>query len=171
MPGVQEVRPEAVVEADAARDVDDVRADELADVRDLVDEADARREERVRRELHELGGGDVHAEDLGVDPACSSTTRSPSSGSKAPTTMRSGFMKSRDRAALGGELGIRDVADAVEAARVEPRAHLLARPDGDGALHDEERAARDVVGQLVDDGPDGERSASPEYVGGVPTAT
>ena len=41
-PGAQEVRAEAVVEADAPRDVLDVGADELADVRDLVDEADAR---------------------------------------------------------------------------------------------------------------------------------
>ena len=67
--------------------------------------------------------------------------------------------------------GIRDVADVLEAARVEPREHLLAGPDRDGALHHEERAARDVLGKLVDDRPDGERSASPEYVGGVPTAT
>ena len=58
------MRAEAVVEADSSRDVDDVGADELADVRDLVDEADARREERVRGELHELGRSDVHRENV-----------------------------------------------------------------------------------------------------------
>src|SRR5262249_59017697 len=46
--GAQEVRAEPMVETDALCDVDDVGADELADVRDLVDEADARREKRVR---------------------------------------------------------------------------------------------------------------------------
>ena len=66
-----------------------------------------------------------------------------------------GVHEVRDRGSLGGELGIRDVADVLEAARVEPRAHVLARPDRDGALHHEERAARDAVGYLVDDRPDG----------------
>ena len=90
----QEVRAEAMVEADALRDVDDVGADELAHVRDLVDEADARRQERVRGELHELRRRDVGAHDDAVDASCSSTTRSPSASSNAPTTMRSGLVKS-----------------------------------------------------------------------------
>src|SRR5439155_21780017 len=47
----QEMRAEPVVEADPLCDRLDVGADEPADVRDLVDEADARREERIRREL------------------------------------------------------------------------------------------------------------------------
>src|SRR5439155_25726173 len=54
-PSTQEMRTEPVVEAHALRNVDHIRADELAHVRDLVDEADARREERVRSELYELG--------------------------------------------------------------------------------------------------------------------
>src|SRR5207248_904510 len=49
--GAQEVRAEPMVETDTTCDVRDVGADELADVRDLVDEADARREKRVRCEL------------------------------------------------------------------------------------------------------------------------
>ena len=93
--GAQEVRAEPVVEADALRDVDDVGADELADVRDLVDEADARREERVRGELHELGRRDVRAHDLGLDAADAARRRGRRrSSSNAPTTSRSGFMKS-----------------------------------------------------------------------------
>ena len=47
----QEARADAGVEAHAARDHVDVRADLLADVRDLVDERDLRREERVRADL------------------------------------------------------------------------------------------------------------------------
>src|SRR5258707_5403648 len=50
----QEMRPEPVVEPDASCNVDDVRADQLADVGNLADEADARGQERVRRELYEL---------------------------------------------------------------------------------------------------------------------
>src|SRR5205085_7243756 len=65
--GAEEVRPQPVVEADAARNVDDVCTDELADVRDLVDEADARRQKRVRSELHELRRRNVRADVLRVD--------------------------------------------------------------------------------------------------------
>ena len=56
-------------------------------------------------------------------------------------------------AALGEELGIRDVADVVEAALVEAGADLLARADGNGRLHDENRPALQLR-QLVDDRPD-----------------
>ena len=63
----QEVRAEPMVEADAFGDALDVGADELADVRDLVDERDARHQERVRRELDHLGGVDVCAHDGRVD--------------------------------------------------------------------------------------------------------
>ena len=65
--GAQEVRAEAVVEADALRDLDDVRAGRLADVRDLVDERDARHQERVRGELDHLGRVDVAAHDRRVE--------------------------------------------------------------------------------------------------------
>ena len=66
-----------------------------------------------------------------------------------------GVHEVRDRGSLGGELGVRDVADVLEAARVEPRAHALTRPDRDGALHHEQRAARDAVRDLVHHRPDG----------------
>ena len=66
--GAQEMRTEPVVEAHALRNIDNIGADELAHIRDLVDEADPRREEGVGRELDELGRGDVDAEKLGLDP-------------------------------------------------------------------------------------------------------
>ena len=47
-PRVQETRPDALVEAHAARDFFHVRAQAFADVGDLVDEADLGRQERIR---------------------------------------------------------------------------------------------------------------------------
>src|SRR5256885_1526000 len=47
----------------------DVGADELTDVRDLVDEADAGGEKGVGRELHELRRWHVRAHHLGLDAA------------------------------------------------------------------------------------------------------
>ena len=49
--GAQEVRAEPAVEADPSRDALDVGADELADVRDLVDEADPRRRKAFEASL------------------------------------------------------------------------------------------------------------------------
>ena len=54
--GVQELRADAVVEADAARDVLHVGADLLAEVGDLVDEGDLRREKGVGGVFDQLGG-------------------------------------------------------------------------------------------------------------------
>ncbi len=65
--GAEEVAPEPVVEANALRHLDDVGADRLADVCDLVDERDPGHQERVRRELDHLRGRDVGHDDRGVD--------------------------------------------------------------------------------------------------------
>ena len=53
---MKELGSDSIVEADPASDVLDVGVDRLAQVRDLVDEADLGREERVRRIFGELGG-------------------------------------------------------------------------------------------------------------------
>ena len=53
-----------VVEAHAAGDLGDVGADLLADVGDLVDEGDLRRQEGVGGELDHLGAGHVGADQL-----------------------------------------------------------------------------------------------------------
>lgn len=65
--GSEEVRPEAVVEADDPGDVDDVGVHELADIGDFVDEADPRYEESVRRELRHLRRVDVGPHNRRVD--------------------------------------------------------------------------------------------------------
>src|SRR5690606_7399625 len=59
-PRLQEARADAAVEADAVGHVLHVGADFLAQVRNLVDEADLGREERVRRILGQLGRAAGH---------------------------------------------------------------------------------------------------------------
>ena len=64
-------------------------------------------------------------------------------------------MKSAQRTSLGEELGIRDVPDLGEAARVEAVANVSTRPDRHGALHDDDRAPGQIGRKLVDDRPHG----------------
>ena len=60
-PGAQERRSDPLVEAHPAGDLADVGADLLADVGDLVDEGDLRRQEGVGGELDHLGAGHIGA--------------------------------------------------------------------------------------------------------------
>ena len=136
------MRSEPVVEADALGDLHDVGAGHLADVRDLVDEADPRREERVGR-----------ADDRRFHPLVKR-------GDAVTVRLREradddavGIHEVVHGVPLGEELGIRDVADVAETARLECRAHLVAGADWHGALHDEDRAAIEPR-QLVDHRPD-----------------
>ena len=115
-PGLRKCGPRRWSSPTPVGDVDDVGADELADVGDLVDEADPRREKGVRCELDHLRGGDVRLHDRRIErrvqlghPLCVR-------GSNAPITTRPGCMKSRDGRSLGEELGVRDVADAAQPA-------------------------------------------------------
>ena len=149
----QEVPADAVVEAHALRDLDHVRAGRLADVGDLVDERDAHHQRRVRRELDHLRRGDVRPDDGCVDAGVEASMTSASASSKAPMTIRSGCEEVVDRRSLGGELRVRDVADALEAALVEAMADGRSGSDGHRALHGEDDAAVDRR-QLVDHGPD-----------------
>src|SRR5579885_2622746 len=149
----QEVRAEAVVEPDTLGDLDDVGAGRLADVRDLVDERDARHQERVGRELDHLGRVDVAAHDPHVERRVQR-----GDGGAVGVVERAdddpvGVHEVADGAAFREELWIRDVPEVAEAALVETGAHLLPRPDGHRRLHHQHRAARQV-GQLVDDRPD-----------------
>ena len=153
--GAQEMRAEPMVQADAARHVHDVRADELAHVRDLVDEADPRRQEGVRRELDELGRGDVRADDLRLDAAVELDDALAVVARERADDDAVRAHEVRDRAALGQELGVRHVAEPAQATRVEPGAHVLARADRHGALHHDDRISGKIVRQLVDDRPDG----------------
>ena len=61
--GVQELRADAVVEADAARDLLHVGADLFAEIGDLVDEGDLGREERVGGVFDQLGGAPAGEQD------------------------------------------------------------------------------------------------------------
>jgi len=78
-----------VVEADTPCNLLDVGAHELADVRDLVDEADPRHQERVGGELDHLGRGHIGTDDWRVERRMQLFHRSPSAWSKAPITIRS----------------------------------------------------------------------------------
>ena len=60
---MQELRADAVVEADAARDLLHIGADALAEVGDLVDEGDLGGEERIGGVFDELGGAAAGVED------------------------------------------------------------------------------------------------------------
>ena len=111
-PGAQVVRPDPPVEPHALRDVLDVGADELAHVRDLVDERDPRRQVRVRGELDHLGGRDVHAHD-----GCVELLVERRNGVAVRVVERAdddavGLHEVAHGGALGEELGARGVADA-----------------------------------------------------------
>ena len=139
---------QAVIETNALRNLDDVGADGLADVRDLVDERDAGHQERVRRELDHLRRGHVGDDDRRVDSLvqrlhlrsvllCERADHDPI-----------GIDEVVDRAALGKELGVRHITDVRETAGLERSANLLAGPDRNGRLHDEHAPpldAREVV--------------------------
>ena len=75
--GAKEAGADPPVEADAFRDTHDVRAGRLADVGDLVDEADPRHQRGVCGELDHLGRGDVAADDRAVDPPVERLDRVP----------------------------------------------------------------------------------------------
>ena len=85
----------------------------LADVGDLVDERDLRRQERVGGELDHLRARDVGAHERRVRAARRARRpRRPPSRRSSPTTTRSGCMKSCDRRALLEELRAGDVGES-----------------------------------------------------------
>ena len=150
----QEVRAEPVVEADPAGHVHDVGADQLADVRNLVDEADPGGQERVRGELDHLGRGDVGRDEGRLERAVERRDAGGVLGLEGADHDPVGMLEVADGRALGEELGVRDVADVAEAAHVEVGAHLVARADRDGALHHQRQTLLELR-QGVDDRPDG----------------
>ena len=132
MPGLQELRADAGVEAHAASDLVDVGADALADVGDLVDERDLGRQEGVGGELDHLRRGDVGAHDLAAE-------RLVGGGDRVGGRLRAGvgadddpvgLEEVLDRGALLEELGAGDV-DEVGLRAADRRTG----PGGHGALH------------------------------------
>ena len=153
-PGTQEVRAEPVVEANPLRNLLDVGAGGLADVRDLVDEADACHQEGVGGELDHLRGSDVRAHDRRVDRLVERCDDARVHLRERADDDAVRVHEVLDRAALGEELGIGDVAHVREPARVESRPNLLAGPDRHRALHHEDRPLLERR-ERVDHAPDG----------------
>src|SRR5262249_21349548 len=63
---LKEVMSDPLVVTHALRDLFHVRAEHLADVGDLVDEADARRQESIRRILNHLSRTKIRHDDWGA---------------------------------------------------------------------------------------------------------
>ncbi len=142
-----------MVKADAVRDLLDVGAHQLADVRDLVDEADARHQERVGRELDHLRRRHVGAHDGRVELLVQRRDPVAVLGVERPDHDPVGVREVANSRPLGEELGVRRVADVLQSPGVERRAHLLAGPDRHGALHHDDRPSLELR-KVVEDGPD-----------------
>ena len=89
-----------------------------------------------------------------VDTAMELLHRLAVGGVEGPDHDPVGLHEVLHRRPLGRELRVRGVADVTEPALVEAVAHLLARADRDGGLHDHDDLLVDRR-QLVDDRPDG----------------
>ena len=142
---------------------DDVGAGRLADVRDLVDERDARHQERVRRELDHLRRVDI-ARTIGASSdAYSAATRVRVVGVERADHDPVRPMKSRDRPALGEELGVGRVADVARPRFVEPARTFSPVPTG--TVDFITRTDAPELRQLVDHRPDA-RQVGVSRVGG-----
>ena len=151
--GAEEAGADPPVETDALGDADDVGAGRLADVRDLVDEADPGHQRRVRGQLDHLGRGHVAAHDRRVDAAVELLDGVAVRGVERADHDAVGLLEVPDRGSLGGELGIGGVADPLEPALVEAVADPRAGADRHRALHHQHGRTFER-GELVDDGPD-----------------
>ena len=132
---LQVARPDPGIQAHPARDVRDVRAHELAHVGDFVDEADARSEEGVRRELDHLRGGDVGAHDGCVESCVQPLDRVPR---RIPRKRRR--RSDRARGSPSAPFLLRGTRGSTRSRRSRARARsssarTFLRPDRDGALH------------------------------------
>ena len=133
--GVQELAADALVEADRVGEQHDVAAGGLAHLRHGVDEADLGGQERVRRDLDQLGGGDVAAHDRrpvadreGVDLG-QHVERVPGVGAEDQPV---GVQRVLDRVRLAQELRVPGDLDRVagrgQLADAAPRAASRCRP-------------------------------------------
>ena len=94
---MQELRPDSIVEPDAARDLLHVGADVLAQIRDFVDEGDLGGEERIGGVFDELGGAPLREQDrrlVEIERAINFGDDFLARSSSVPMTMRSGCLKS-----------------------------------------------------------------------------
>ena len=153
------------------RDEVDVRADLLADVRDLVDERDLGREECVRGMLDHLGRGHV-GDQLGAAEAAVERSDAPADGGLLGADDDAvGALEVGDRAALAQELRVRRVARR-RAARARRASGAGARPCPAGTVDFITSTTSSVSGGMASITASTRlRSASPEALGGVSTHT
>ena len=131
MPGAAgTAAPIAVVQAHPPRDLGHVGADLLADVGDLVDEADLGGEEGVGGELDHLGAGDVGADDRRAERLVGGGDRvgGPLVARLGADHDAVGLHEVLDRGALAQELGAGDVGDA------RARSRWIVRPVPTGTV-------------------------------------
>ncbi len=140
--GTQEARADPGIEPHAAGDEVDVRADLLAHVRDLVDERDLGRQERVRGVLDHLRGGHVGDQLGAAERAVERRDALPDAGLVGAHDDAIGVLEVVDRAALAQELRVRRVGHAVQAALVERAPQAGARAGRHRRLHHEHGVAR-----------------------------
>ena len=131
----EERRADPAVEADALGDRRDVCPGRLADVRDLVDEGDARHERGVRSQLHHLGGRDVAADERRLDSLVERRDHVAVACLERTDDDAVGVHEVLHGGALGRELRIGHVADVLETTVVEPMPNSASGSDRNGALH------------------------------------
>ncbi len=135
MPGLQELRADAIVQAHAARDLDHVGAGLLADVGDLVDEGDLGRQEGVGGKLDHLGAGDVGTHQRRSEGRIELDDRIARPVAVVADDDAVGVQEVLDGGALLEELGAGHVAQAVLAALAEDALDRGARATRHRRLH------------------------------------
>ncbi len=154
---MEELGADAIVEPDAPGDVLHVRPHMLAEIRDLVDERDLGRQERIGRVLGQLGGPPGHGQDrrlveieravnLVHDALCPRFVRADDDAV--------GALEVGDRRAFAQEFRVgHDRELRIRTGFADDALHLVAGAHGHGRFRDHHRIAvhgpRDVAGGLV----------------------
>ncbi|KAF1853517.1 hypothetical protein Lal_00046477 [Lupinus albus] len=174
-PGMEELRADAPVEADAARHLLHVRAHRLAQVGHLVDEGDLHREERVGGVFGQLGRATPGHEDrrgVEIERAVDLPHHRLGAGILGADDDPVRALEVADRRALTQEFGVRDHGEVgLRRGLADDALDLVARAHRHRRLGDDHRVARqrpgDLAGRVVDEGEVREAVAP---AGGGPTA-
>ncbi len=150
--GVQEAAADAGVVSDGVGEGRDVGTGRVGDLRHRVDEADLRGEERVRRRLHELGGG-VVGDDAGGSRLDGRAIDAIEHGCRVlvcdPVHQPVGLQRVLHREPLAQELGVPGET-RVRCDVDEPSSESCGRAHRHGALADDERAVGEVREQRLE---------------------
>ena len=145
-PRKQERSADPAIRADRLAHLIDVGADPLADVRNLVHERNARRQNRIRRVFGELGACRVHHQDRRPSARKGSVQLSHDLGRVSILGADDYAIRLHevfDRRALLQELGVAHDAERLGRLFRDHGSDLLGRPDGHGALVDDHRVLVD----------------------------